>query len=179
MVAWQKICCHALLKGKNPLDSFCLIEDFCLSNSKGQSILIIFFFFFALYVNFRLQTGRKESCFLNSGHAECLPLTGGVSWGWPFPWGTQSASSPFSCRFCVALWGQALGACVRQHGRHFWVPVWALTFRSWSVSFLWLFGKLPQPWWLKAAQIYLFTVLEAAGTAAKSLQSCVRLCVIP
>ena len=168
MVAWQNFCCHALLEGKKPLDSFCLIEDFCLSNSKGQSILIInLFFFLALYVNFHLQTGRKESCFLSSGHAECLSLAGGVSRGWPFPWGPRSASSP-SCRFCVALWGEARGACMRQHGRHLWVPVWALMFSSWNISFLWLFSKLPQPWWLKAAQIYFLTVLEARSPKSVS-----------
>ena len=84
-----------------------------------------------------------------------------MSPGWPFPWGTQLASSPSSCCFFVALWGQARGACMRQHGRHLWVPLWALKFSSWSISFLWLFSKLPQPWWLQAAQIYFLTVLEA------------------
>lgn len=61
MVAWQKICCHALLKGKNPLDSFCLIEDFCLSNSKGQSILIIFFFFLLFMLTFVFKQEGKRA----------------------------------------------------------------------------------------------------------------------
>ena len=62
VVAWQNFCCHALLEGKKPLDSFCLIEDFCLSNSTGQSILIINLFFF-------LALSQLKSRYL------CLPLS--------------------------------------------------------------------------------------------------------
>ena len=87
MVAWQNFCCHALLEGKKPLDSFCLIEDFCLSNSKGQSILIINLFFFSLLFMLTFifkQEGKRAASWVQDMLSASLSLEV-CRGGGPFP----------------------------------------------------------------------------------------------